>query len=791
MGFALQAPDGTILFRSQLEDTPDNVRSAAKQHAANMRAQRQGNFVPGQTIGPAPDDVGRRMRDPSLGFSSQYSPAASIIQQGVGSLPSDPEDKVKYYASEFFPNTDPKEAMKNFSYTPEGQLTVFDPQVKSYRLVEPDVSIKKPSTYPAAIAQNLGDLIVDAGATGGSIVGTLSRQPYTGTAFGTAAGDTTRNFLAAYLAGEEKPLTDRAMEMIPRVATETAITGLGEAGGFAFNKIRTLAQTNKTKATKELEAIAKKLGIKLSSAQAAKSVELGLLQEVLRNTKDSAAVIKEFDNLQDFQTKEAVLKWINSVQNDASKKSNYELAVSAQRGAQGAINTEQAARRNKAQPFYDSSVNMNTFAYLRNKPNTDYTGNTYNQIQWEQDLKQWQLQRGKALKDPELQAELEPIKERMVGERQNQLIQKEATLEVLQAQLDSGKLSGTQRTVQTDKIKQFKKEIATEQKEIDNIFNNSMYVVNTTNKYINRQIDKFTNSASPDPNKVRLLQRSRKNMLKIIDEQVPDYKTAREIFEEGSPAVTRLEQGAVGRAATRGELQIQNIPNLVLSGANASPESVKLARQSFFDAGRGDAWNDLITVFLKQKFDEASKLMPVGSDKSGFSAYMMRSLFKDENQKKILREALGGDKEALQNMEWLMEVMEAQRITYGQNSKTAFFQDVQRDLAESGEGAIPKAVRLAAFWQAPERLAEAWARYNRGIYNVRLAELMTSGAGRRAFTELKKIKPKTQAGINALLQVLASGADLSLTEKERAIDVEELRLPLYATPRDPYRIVDQ
>ena len=789
MGFALQDPEGNIIFRSTLEETPENVLSAAKQHAANMRSNRQRELLPGQSIGPASDDVSQRMRDLSIGFSSQYDPAASLLQQGVGSLPTDPEDKVKYYASQFFPNTDPKEAMRNFSYTPEGQLTVFDPQVKAYRLVEPDVSIKKPTTYPAAIAQNLGDLIVDAGATGGAIVGTLARQPYTGTALGTVAADSTRNFLSAFLAGEEKPFFDRALDIGKRTATETAITGVGEAGGFAFERIRKLAQTDKTKATKELEKLAKKFGIKLTSAQAAKSTELALLQEVLRNTPDSAAILKEFDTLQDEQTKRAVLKWIDSVQPDSTIKSNYDLAVSGQKGAQAAITQEQAERRAKAQPFYDASVNMDTFAYLRNKPNTDYTGNTYNQIQWEQDLKQWQLQRAKALKDPELQAELEPIKKRMVGERQDKLIEKEAQLEVLQARANNTSLPAAEQKLLNNQAKQLKKEIATEQKEIDNIFNNSMYVVNTTNKYINRQIDKFTNSASPDPNKVRLLQRSRKNMLKIIDEQVPDYKTAREIFEEGSPAVTRLEQGVVGRAAGRGELQVQNIPNLILSGQYANPQSVKLARESFYKAGRGDAWNDLVAVFLKQKYDEAIKLMPVGSDKSGFSTNMMRTLFGNNVQKNILREALGGDKEVLQNMEWLMKVMDAQRITYGQNSKTAFFQRTQEDLARTGEGVVPKITRLLAVWQYPERLAEAWARYNRGEYNTRLAELMISGAGRRAFSELRKINPKTQAGINALLQVLASGADLSLTEKERAINVPEL--PLYATPRDPYRIVDQ
>ena len=167
----------------------------------------------------------------------------------------------------------------------------------------------------------------------------------------------------------------------------------------------------------------------------------------------------------------------------------------------------------------------------------------------------------------------------------------------------------------------------------------------------------------------------------------------------------------MGRAAGRSELQVQNIPNLVLSGQYANPQSVKLARESFYKAGRGDAWNDLVAVFLKQKYDEAIKLMPVGSDKSGFSTNMMRTLFGNNVQKNILREALGGDKEVLQNMEWLMKVMDAQRITYGQNSKTAFFQRTQEDLARTGEGVVPKITRLLAVWQYPERLAEAWARY--------------------------------------------------------------------------------
>ena len=84
MGFALQDPEGNIIFRSTLEETPENVLSAAKQHAANMRSKRQRELLPGQTIGPASDDVSQRMRDLSIGFSSQYDPAASLLQQGVG-----------------------------------------------------------------------------------------------------------------------------------------------------------------------------------------------------------------------------------------------------------------------------------------------------------------------------------------------------------------------------------------------------------------------------------------------------------------------------------------------------------------------------------------------------------------------------------------------------------------------------------------------------------------------------------------------------------------------------------
>jgi len=130
----------------------------------------------------------------------------------------------------------------------------------------------------------------------------------------------------------------------------------------------------------------------------------------------------------------------------------------------------------------------------------------------------------------------------------------------------------TTKTTTTDGIK-FPKKIAkdpTIMKAIDDVWTdpkykveregfekNSVKILDLAKRRIDADIAGYKIQGNKDA--VRVLQASKKRLTDIIDKAYPQYKLARSIYEEGSPAIEKIKDSAIGKVANRNDLDTKNI----------------------------------------------------------------------------------------------------------------------------------------------------------------------------------------------------------------------------------------
>lgn len=746
MSFTLSTKDGQILVNSSLPDTPENRQIETDKYRNSLNPQTLTNGPGAATtaqqtfLSPASELQRQVLRAPQ-----SDTVRASVGQQFRGSLPPDPTDKVRFYAQQFFPDMDATEAMSNFSYRPDGNLQVFNPQTNQNELVEADAQLTKPSSYLPALPKQAGDLMTDVAAGVGAVVGTLRGQPTVGTVFGAGVGDAARQGLSRLLTETERPFFDRAKQTGKRVAEEAVFTKLGDLGskGIEFAKrFRGIANPSSTNLQKE----AKKLGITLTAGEAANNSRAIIMQKTLSRTPDAADVLDNFNDVRNEAARVALLRWINQVQPNPGERSTLELARSAQKGAQEAINTENAALIAQASPLYEEAINLKTFASLADKP----PGVT--QKNWEKSVSQWQNMRALAKKDNILRAELAIDRKNMFVQESAELAKIEKNILEIDDALNNKFVTKADQKRLKLELGRLKKLSAKANKEMENKFNSSMFVVDATKKYIDKMISKADNYG--DANTVAILQRTKTDILQSVDNQVPAYGEARKIYEEGYPSLNMLNDGLTGRIAGRRELTVETIPAFVFNSTYANAASIKTMREAFNRAGRSDAWNDLTRAYLEQQLDIAQKGMALG-EKANVGANFARGVFGSVKQVEILREALSDNPEALKNLEWVGKTMAAINLTSGKESITAFANASMEDLKRKGMGTLPRVVKAMQIWQTPAQAAEAIANYNQGKYNRKLAEIITSGAD-ISEGSLFRLKPGSKAAVMVLVHLLSS-----------------------------------
>lgn len=277
--------------------------------------------------------------------------------------------------------------------------------------------------------------------------------------------------------------------------------------------------------------------------------------------------------------------------------------------------------------------------------------------------------------------------------------------------------------------------------------------------YIKRGIDQVIEENTDQFGKMtaygRTVVKTKNDLMKILDEANPEYAAARKAFQEASPDVTELRQSGVGKLATKeGDEKIGEIR--ALFNANlTNPGSVNKARVAFEKAGRIDDWNAGVATWLKDALDASTK-----TNKGGVVSArdLVSSVYRDENQKKLLKAALTPDQ--FDGLSRLMNVIQDVAQTMPEGSATAT--DIAGGQALRAQFGKPVSMAKGIMnLQFGEALLDRASLRLSDSGMAKLAEAVTNPNNVEQLKKLRMMDPRSEKALIAATQLLGVPATIS------------------------------
>ncbi len=243
-------------------------------------------------------------------------------------------------------------------------------------------------------------------------------------------------------------------------------------------------------------------------------------------------------------------------------------------------------------------------------------------------------------------------------------------------------------------------------------------------------------------------------LLEQIDAVSPEYKAAREIFEQGSPQVTELQKGIVGQVAGIKDTQILRAGNVIFNPKTSAPEVVKQAR-SAIESANPEAWRALTRAHLQETFENIAEAATTSTPNIG--GLFRKAVFGSQKRRAMLQAALEPKEFAALNR--LMAVLDATGRAVREPSETAFFQEIARELRGDVAGLLPKAI---APQRIPGALMDFWQEVRFGKHATKMAQVILSPTGQKELARLHQVGVNSARAILGTFQLLTQGAKIEL-----------------------------
>lgn len=173
---------------------------------------------------------------------------------------------------------------------------------------------------------------------------------------------------------------------------------------------------------------------------------------------------------------------------------------------------------------------------------------------------------------------------------------------------------------------------------------NSIQMLHLAKVKIDREINKEVTSRAPDAFRIKVMTESKNDLLNVADTFSPDYQKGRAIYEEGSPAIEKLQGSPIGRIANLSDDRIKNVSQVLFDTAQTDPKVIrKMARR--FSEEDPEAWRRVIRNEMERRLDQ------VGADRTT-STFFNQILKKDRDFKLFFSatEGMPGTRKALVDM---------------------------------------------------------------------------------------------------------------------------------------------
>lgn len=434
----------------------------------------------GQSIGAG--------KGPPVGVIEDPDRMAGAGRQAIASLPTDLDARVRYFAKARGLPVDRYGLMNDrIYYTGDDGKPYFEEA--SFRapmsLPEIPASLKQSGKAAASLA---GPSLPVIGGTAGGIAGMASGGPGAavgGATAGGAAGDALRQALAAGFADEEKPWSERALQVGGSALQE----GVGQLIGNKF--VQWMGRFGRTPTynipeTTRLREASERFGVRLTPGEETGNRTLIRRQKILANTTQGEEPFTNFYQGRNDEVRQAV----DGVLNQLSRQRSPHMGSAS--GVQGADAALQANRRDlaaQARPLYREAIDDNEQRFWTPEVDTLFT---------------------------------RPSMQQALGRARQLAAEEGRTLTV--PTYENGRRVGD--------------EVVPDWRSWDYI-----------KKALDGLVEENTNDVGRVSQMGRAIANTRTELLRILDEANPRYAEARGIFSENVPTRTALEGGQVGAIA--------------------------------------------------------------------------------------------------------------------------------------------------------------------------------------------------------------------------------------------------
>lgn len=616
---------------------------------------------------------------------------AGPLEQAAASLPTEPADRARFYASQRFPD-DPQALNTRYGIN-NGRIFYVDDDGRAF-FEESEAtiptSLEELGETGKAIAGSTGSMLPAIGAAVGGVA-TSFMGGVPGAAAGGAAGSGVRQTLASAITGEEKEISERALQ----AGGEAALGALGQGAGLGVARLlKPLGKTpvfspRQTSEIAGLKAKSEATGIPLTAAELAGSKDLITRQKILAGTPEGAPIFEDFQVNRNDVIRDALYnKLFKDISPEDTVMGGMEAGV---KGAREAVGQARAKMQREAAPLYEKAYEVED-------------------------------------------VDIAPVMQAIKGKIADAAPPVRAALQRIGSELKNG--------------------------------GNRLAKIDNLKKMLDDQINRAKTGQETGIGKTQAYHLSdiRSLMVRQADEASPDYKAARQIYEEGMPTAASTERGVVGKIAKLEEERAMGAAKKLFSPQLSSPQTVAKARDEFIRAGQEKEWDSLVRSHLQDVFEN----IPEGQfgQIPNVGGQFYKAIYGNAKKMSMINEAVKHNPEIGRSLTWMMEVLRASGRAAKGESMTAFAQAGQKALEREARGVLPAMIESVEIWKSPSRIASYLNEVRTGKYAREMSKLLTDPEGLSKLKELKKLGSKSAGAIIGLSQLLTRvpGASIETAE---------------------------
>lgn len=242
-------------------------------------------------------------------------------------------------------------------------------------------------------------------------------------------------------------------------------------------------------------------------------------------------------------------------------------------------------------------------------------------------------------------------------------------------------------------------------------------------------------------------------LLDAMDKGSSEYRQARDLFAQNSPAINALQDSVVGKIARLDDVQLKQVASSIFDPAQTNPRVLMDAKKAI-QTTDPDAWNEIVRTELERRLGSIKATTEAGTVEN-LPGQLYRALFPNEKSTKVLINAL--DDEGKKNLNYLRTALGRARLGRPGGSQTAARQEIKEELKGGVSSAIRDFIKEPISSTANYGVNTLTMSTQERALNQRvkaLADALYDPTWKAEMKALRKLDPNTPASARAMAQLL-------------------------------------